>query len=138
MKILVFADLHYYGDDIKNALFSTERKLVQYAIPMLDEIIKICNNEDISICVNLGDIIQDTNDKDRDIKCLEYMFEKLKEIKCPCYSVLGNHDLKMMDSIKEVEKIMGYDNSTYSVDYEGYHLVFLTTEVRPELGILRG
>ncbi|MBO5060281.1 MAG: metallophosphoesterase [Clostridia bacterium] len=82
--------------------------------------------------------MQDANDKNKDIESLTYMFEKLKEIKCPCYSILGNHDLKMMDSVKEVEEIMGYDSSTYSVDAEGFHLVFLTTEIRPELGLARG
>lgn len=136
MKILVFADLHYFGGEEK--LFNTERKLVEYAIPMLDEFIKLADSEDISLAVNLGDIIQDTNDKDRDLECLEFMFGRLKDFKCPCYSVLGNHDLKMMDSTDEVEKIMGYETSTYSVDSDGFHLVFLTTEVRPELGLLRG
>lgn len=136
MKILVFADLHYFGGDEKN--FMSERKLVKFAIPMLDELIEIAAREEVSVVVNLGDIIQDTNSRERDMECLEYMFEYLKRFKCPCYSVLGNHDLKMMNSTEEVEKIMGYETSRYSVDVEGFHLVFLTTDVMPELGTARG
>ena len=136
VKILVFADLHYFGGSEK--LFNADKKLVEYAEPMLEEFIRIADDDDVSLVVNLGDIIQDTNDKELDIRCLEYIFGKLKAFKCPVYSVLGNHDLKMMDSVSEVEKIMGYESSVYSVDHEGFHLVFLTTGVRPELGLLRG
>lgn len=136
MKILVFADLHYFGGEEKR--FNTEQKLVQFAIPMLDKLIETAAREEVSLTVNLGDIIQDTNNKELDIKCLDYMFRYLKKFNCPCYSVLGNHDLKMMDSTADVEKIMGYEASRYSVDVEGFHLVFLTTDVIPELGIKRG
>lgn len=135
MKILVFTDLHYYGGD--NPQFNTSKKLVKYALPMLDELMKIAESENVDFVVNLGDIIQDTYDKQRDIECLTFMFEKLKGFSCPCYSVLGNHDMKMMDSEKEVEAIMGYE-SNYSFDKDGFHFVFLTTDVRPELGIDRG
>ena len=68
MKILVFTDLHYYGGD--NPIFNTAKKLVQYALPMLDELIKIAENENVDFVVNLGDIIQDTCDKEKDIECL--------------------------------------------------------------------
>jgi len=135
VKILLFTDLHYYGGD--NPRFDTSKKLVKYALPMLDEFIKIAEDENIDFVVNLGDIIQDTYDKEKDIECLTFMFEKLKGFGCPCYSVLGNHDMKMMDSEKEVEAIMGYE-SNYSFDKDGFHFVFLTTDVRPELGIDRG
>ncbi len=136
MKIVVFTDVHYYGGDIKTAVFNTEKKLVQYALPLLGKLTDIINDT-ADISVNLGDLIQDMNDKQKDIECLRLMFDELKNIQRPCYSVPGNHDLKMMDAVQEVESIMGHA-STYSVDACGYHLVFLTTEVRPELGLARG
>lgn len=138
MKIAVFADVHYFSGDIKTASFNTKKKLVQYALPLLERLADIINNQFAAdISVNLGDLIQDTHDKTEDIESLTFMFENLKKIKCPCYSILGNHDLKMMDSVEDVESIMGC-KSTLSVDIDGYHLVFLTTEVRPELGLARG
>ena len=136
MKILVFADLHYYGGDISQ--FNSEYKMVEFAVPMLEQLIETASREDVSLVVNLGDIIQDTDNKERDLECLRFMFEYLEKFRCPCYSVLGNHDLRMMDSTEEVEKIIGYEASRYSIDIEGFHLVFLTTDVFPELGTDRG
>ena len=92
----------------------------------------------MDLVVNLGDIIQDTNDKQRDLTALSYMFGRLKEFPAPVVSVLGNHDLRMMDRISEVSVLMGQEKTTFSMDLDGYHLVFLTPMLRPELGTLRG
>ncbi len=139
MKILVFADIHYFAGDIETAIFNRKIKLVEYALPLLDELIRRANEEyKPDLCVNLGDIIQDTQKHDEDIEALRFMYDKLLRFNSPCYSILGNHDLKMMDSTKEVEALLGYERATYSLDVGGYHLVFLTTEVRPELGLARG
>lgn len=138
MKAIVFADLHYYGGDISSAVFNTRQKLVAYSLPFLDKICERAENMGADVCVNLGDSIQDSGDRETDRRALDFIFGKFRNMPCPCYSILGNHDLKMMNSREEAEKIMGYECSTYSVDVDGYHLVFLTTSVRSELGILRG
>jgi len=138
MKLLVFSDLHYFAGDIEKAIFNTKEKLVGYALPMLDRLTEIINNEfEADLAVNLGDTIQDTTEHDSDIEALKFIYEKLGAIKCPCVTLLGNHDLKMMDSADEVESILG-KKTTLSLDMEGWHLVFLTTEARPELGTGRG
>lgn len=137
MKIAVFADLHYFGGDLETALFNKSRKLVQFALPLLERFSEMLREEKVDFCINLGDLIQDDNDKQKDIDCLKMLFEKLENLPCPCYSVFGNHDLKMMETVEEVEAIMG-GRSTHSLDAGGYHFVFLTTEVRPELGLARG
>ena len=134
MKLLIFADLHYFGGDISTARFDPEKKQVRYALPMLEHVIKNC---DADVCVNLGDLIQDDYDKQRDLEVFARTYERLAAFSCPCYSILGNHELKMMDAITDMEAVMGY-KATYSVDVNGYHLVFLSPEVRPELGIRRG
>lgn len=136
MKLLVFTDLHYFAG--KEKLFNAKRKLVEFAEPMLDEFIKIAEREKVDLVVNLGDIIQDTNDKTLDLSALSYMFDRLKEFPCPVYSILGNHDLRMMDSIDEVEPLIEQNPVTFSADLDGYHLVFLSPELRPELGMGRG
>ena len=139
MKIIIFADVHYFAGDLETAIFNKKNKLVRYAIPLLDILSEKARDEHgADMCVNLGDIIQDTQDHDKDLEALRFMFGKLENMGVPCYSILGNHDLKMMSSTSEVEAVMGYERSTYSFDRDGYHLVFLTTEVRPELGLARG
>lgn len=138
MKIIAMADLHYFGGDIRNAVFNTNRKLVRYALPFLDRLIEITNQDrSANLFVNLGDLIQDTQTKEGDLACLAFALGQLKKLRCPCYSVLGNHDLKMMDHIEEVAVLMEHE-PTCAVDIQGYHLVFLTPEIRPELGTARG
>lgn len=130
MKLVVFSDVHYMDRD-----YHGTRKLTEYCIPVLDELIDRINNEiKPDVCICLGDIIQDTLSHDDDIKNMKFIWKKLSEIKVPFYTCIGNHDLKMMKSRKEVEAVLGYDNASFSVDIDGYHLVLLSTEVRNELG----
>ncbi len=134
MKLLIFGDLHYFGGDISTARFDPEKKQVRYALPMLEHVMKAC---DANVCVNLGDLIQDDYDKQRDLEVFARIHERLAHFPCPCHSILGNHELKMMDRIEDMEAMLGH-KATYSLDLHGYHLVFLSPEVRPELGIRRG
>ena len=134
MKLLIFGDLHYFGGDISTARFDPEKKQVRYALPMLELVMKTC---DADVCVNLGDLIQDDYDKQRDLGVFARIHERLAHFPCPCCSILGNHELKMMDAITDMEAVLGH-KATYSLDLQGYHLVFLSPEVRPELGIRRG
>lgn len=43
-----------------------------------------------------------------------------------------------MNKREEVEEIMGYKHSTFSVNANGYHIIILGTEIRHELGLERG
>ena len=45
MKLLVFSDLHYFAGDMETAIFNTKKKLVRYALPMLDRLTEIINND---------------------------------------------------------------------------------------------
>lgn len=138
MKILLFSDLHCFSGDLETSIFNRNKKLVQYALPMLERLIEIANEEyRPDLCVNLGDLIQDDRDKQQDLDTFSDVYQKLSAFDAPCYSILGNHDLKMMDSLDELETIMGHV-ATWSMDVQGYHLVFLSPELRPELGIRRG
>ena len=138
MKIIVFSDVHYFAGDLSTAIFNKNKKLVAYALPLLDKL-RECAKEEFNadFCVNLGDTIQDTTTHDGDIEALKFMFDRLRTFPIPVYTVLGNHDLKMMNTVEEVEELLGY-KSTYSFDTGGWHFVFLTTEIRCELGTERG
>ncbi len=79
-------------------------------------------------------MIEDTFNHDKDIINYTYIWNKLKNIQTPFYSVIGNHDLRTMSSRKELEKIMDYKNATFSFDLNGYHFIILTTDIREDLG----
>ena len=134
LKILIFSDLHFTEQLFDTFDFEKSSKLLQYALPLLDKLIDKINNEikpDVVIC--LGDLIQDNNNHDIDINRIKLVWSFFQNIKKPLYSLPGNHDLKTMNSREEVEKIMGYIHSTFSVDIKGYHLIFLGTEVDKNL-----
>jgi len=139
MKLVIFSDIHYAPEKDTNDGPKAGRKLIQYSIPIVKKLINEINDSiHPDVAINLGDLIEDCKDHDEDIINLSFMWDILKEIRAPFYSTIGNHDLFSMQSEKEVEKVMGYEDSTFSVDSNGYHLIFLglivNTQVDPGYG----
>ena len=136
MKIVVFSDLHYLDRRCEDG---GNRKLTECSIPLFKLLLDKVNNEiKPDVCIHLGDLIQDTENHDEDIKNIKYVWNLFQRFKVPFYTLLGNHDLKMMNSRKEIEKIFNYDSCTFSIDIDGYHLVFLCTDVNEKFGIQNG
>lgn len=134
-KMVIFSDLHYAPQTPTNA----GSKLIKFALPILEKIIDKINNEiKPDVVINLGDLIEDFNDHDKDIESLKFVWKMFEKINPRFFSVIGNHDLRSMSSIKEVEQIMGYEHSTFSKDINGYHLIFLGTDVNAHIGTTEG
>ena len=134
-KIVIFSDLHYAPEKPIYNGSTIDRKLTDYAEPIIDALIDKINNEiKPDVVINLGDLIEDFNDHNKDIINLNYIWNKLKNINCSFYSCIGNHDLRTMSSRCEVERIMNYNHSTFSVNIDGIHIVILGTYVNNELG----
>lgn len=133
-KLVVFSDIHYLDKRPEKVDFNLSRKLTQYSIEVINKLIDKINADkpDISIC--LGDLIEDTFNHDKDIVNFSFIWNKLKNIQILFYSVIGNHDLRTMNSRQELEKIMGYENATFSFNLKGYHFIILTTDIREDLG----
>lgn len=133
-KLIIFSDIHYLDKRPKELDFNLTRKLTQYSEEIIEKLIDKINEEapDVSIC--LGDLIEDTFNHDKDIINYTYIWNKLKNIQTPFYSVIGNHDLRTMNSRKELEEIMKYEKATFSFDLNNYHFIILTTDIREDLG----
>ena len=133
-RLVIFSDIHYLDKRPEKLNFNLSRKLTQYSVEIVDKLINKINKEkpDVSIC--LGDLIEDKFNHDKDKENYTYIWNKLKNIQVPFYSVIGNHDLRTMNSREELEKIMGYENATFSFNLKGYHFVILTTDIREDLG----
>lgn len=133
-KLIIFSDIHYLDKRPEELDYNLTRKLTQYSVKIIEKLIDKINEEapDVSIC--LGDLIEDTFNHDKDIINYTYIWNKLKNIQTPFYSVIGNHDLRTMSSRKELEIIMDYKNATFSFDLNGYHFIILTTDIREDLG----
>lgn len=138
-KIVIFSDLHYAPELPINNGSKIERKLIEFAEPVLEKMINEINNViKPNLVLNLGDLVEDFNDHDKDIENLKYIWKKLNKINVPFYSCIGNHDLRSMSSRNEVEEIMGYEHSTFSFNTNGIHIVVLGTYVNNEIGTEEG
>lgn len=134
-KIVIFSDLHYAPEKPINNGSIIERKLIKFAEPLLKKLIDKINSEiKPNLIINLGDLVEDFNDHDKDIINLKYIWNKLNNIEGEFYSCIGNHDLRSMSSRNEVEQIMGYEHSTFSFDINGIHIVILGTYVNNDMG----
>ena len=129
-KIVIFSDIHYAPEIPVSNGSKIGRKLINYSLPIVNKLVDKINNEiKPDIVINLGDLIEDFFDHDKDIININYIWNILKGIEMPFYSVTGNHDLRSMSDRVEIEKIMGYNHSTFSIDFKGYHFVFLGLDV---------
>ena len=133
-KLIIFSDIHYLDKRPEELDFNLSRKLTQYSTEIIDELTDKINKDKPDLTVWLGDLIEDTFNHDKDIINYTYIWNKLKNIQVPFYSVIGNHDLRTMNSRKELEDIMGYENATFSFDLNDYHFIILTTDIREDLG----
>ena len=134
-KIVFFSDLHYAPELPINNGSKIERKLIWYAEQMLEQITTRINNEiKPDIAIYLGDFVEDFNDHDKDIENLKFIWNRFQKINVPLYACIGNHDLRSMSTRTEVEKILGYEHSTFSFDMKDLHIVVLGTFVNNELG----
>lgn len=138
-KIVIFSDLHYAPELPVNNGSKIDRKLIQYSEQILENLTEEINEKiKPDLVINLGDSVEDFNDKEKDIINLKYIWKAYKKLKPKFYSCIGNHDLRSMNKREEVEKIFGYDHSTFSFNHNGLHIVVLGTYVNNELGTAEG
>lgn len=127
LKICIFSDIHYMKEKPN---WSFNQKLIEYAEELVLKMVDKVNNEiKPDICIHLGDMIQASSDKETDIQNIKYIWDKLKNFSVPFYTLIGNHELKNMQNNKGVLEIIGYNSATFSFDINGYHLLFLGTDV---------
>lgn len=130
MKIIIFSDLHYVPEDFYINCPYKNRKLSNLAIPLLEKIIDKVNNQiKPDLVINLGDLIEDIKNKPIDLTNLKFVCGKFKDFIPPTYTLVGNHDMRSMDSRKEIAEALGYKNLSFSFNKDGYHFVMLGLDV---------
>lgn len=87
-KIVIFSDIHYAPEKPVDNGSIIDRKLMEYAIFLLEQLIEKINNDiKPDIAINLGDLVEDFNNHDKDIVNLNFIWKMLKNIKVPFYSL---------------------------------------------------
>lgn len=136
LKLVIFSDIHYLDGDHKEEY---NRKLTNLSTPLIEKLIDEINNKiKPDICICLGDFIEDTNNHEQDVINFKFIWNKIQNIKNPFYAVAGNHDLKTMKTRQELEDIMGYFHSTFSINIKNYHLIFLGLDVKNNIDTKSG
>ena len=126
MKFAIINDIHFgtTGGDYKGV----QRKLISKSHQLVEQFIRKMNEvEKPSFVVNLGDTIEDVNDREKDIVELHNAIKILTGLKMPIYHLIGNHDVKTI-SEEDIAKILGYKKTYYSFDSGDYHFVALSFE----------
>lgn len=130
LKLCIFGDIHYID---KKPKWNVNRKLVEYAEELTIKLVdKINNDIKPDIVINLGDMIQASGNIKDDKKNIMYICKLLNKIEKPYYTLIGNHELKSVESNKEILDLINYKTATYSLDIDEYHLIFIGTDINNE------
>jgi 3',5'-cyclic AMP phosphodiesterase CpdA len=128
MKIALITDIHH--GPIRSGMHNgVQQKLVTKALPLLKDFINTINNDQtIDFVVNLGDFIEDVNDKEKDIHYFKQVLAEFKEIKIPVHHLIGNHDQKTLTE-NNLRGLLGYEKFYYSFTREDYKFICLYAKV---------
>jgi 3',5'-cyclic-AMP phosphodiesterase len=122
LRLAVVTDIHYGPD--------AGAKLGSHALRLLEKFAKAAANFGPSLIVDMGDRVtaHSADEARSNMKSVKDYFNKLA---APVHSLLGNHDIRHL-SRAENEMITGSPASSYSLDQNGYHLIFWNADVNPD------
>lgn len=75
--------------------------------------------------MNLGDSIEDVNDKKIDIQSFKQIHGILSNLNMSTHWLIGNHDVRTLTE-KEIAEMLGYERMYYSFDFDLYHFIALS------------
>lgn len=125
MKFAIINDIHVgpvesgYAKGVKRKLTTKSESLVKKFVRLMND------NEHPAFVVNLGDSIEDVQDKNIDIQSFRKVLLLLSPLKMPIHYLIGNHDIRTLTE-KEIAQMIGIDRMYYSFNYEAYHFVALS------------
>jgi len=119
LRLAVITDIHSGSH--------TGNKYGNKAPRLIELFVKAVNSYNPDLVIEMGDRISGKNkNKDRkDMRRLKTLFNKLS---VPAYHIIGNHDVKNLTR-KDNEEIMECSSKSYSMDAEGFHIVFWNPNV---------
>lgn len=103
---------------------------------MLKNLVTLANGDDYDLVVNLGDLIQYENSI-IDLENFKVIWQEHKNFNAKVFAVTGNHDHINL-SISQIKEVLGYENLTYSINYNGYHLIFLGIDINEGIDNAKG
>lgn len=125
MKFAIINDIHNGPADSGWAK-GIQRKLTYEAERLVKEFVEEMNaQEQPEFVVNLGDFIEDVNNKNTDIEYFRKTHSLLSHLNMSVYSLIGNHDVRTL-SEKDITEILDYEKLYYGFDTRDYHFIALS------------
>lgn len=115
IRIGVFTDAHY-----AEGLTTCNTRTCWQSMEKVGKVLRALSDADA--LVQLGDLINISGDRERDMKNIQAMQEMLNGCGKTCFSVLGNHDVEAAG--KDIF-LPGKEKGYYYADMGGVRLVFL-------------
>lgn len=128
MKFAIINDMHL-GPPDQGFYKGVQRKLTGEAERLITDFVQHMNSkEHPEFVVNLGDSIEDVNNRETDIWYFKKTIDLLSKLKMPMYALVGNHDVRTLTQV-EIAKMFGYERMYYSFDHGDYHFIVLSFEM---------
>ena len=128
MKFAIINDAHI-GPSESGFEKGIHRKLVNQSETILASVITTLNQaEKPELVINLGDSIEDVNDRQVDIRSFNQFLSLVAPIAAPIYHSIGNHDVRTLTEA-EIARLLGYEKMYYSFDHGQYHFVVLSFQI---------
>jgi alkaline phosphatase len=128
MRFAIINDSHL-GPPESGYFKGVQRKLVTHSERLIKAFVEEMNRkEKPAFVINLGDSIEDVNDRSTDIVYFKRVIELLSELTMPVYYLIGNHDVRTL-SEADVAGLVGHERMYYSFDSGGYHFAVLSFEM---------
>lgn len=128
MKFAIINDPHI-GPADSGYFKGVQRKLVAKSEKILKQIINKLNIKEFpEFVVNLGDTIEDVNNRTIDIQSFNRAIKIFSQLKSPTHWLIGNHDIRTLTE-KEIAKMLELKQMYYSFDHGSYHFVALSFEL---------
>lgn len=125
MKFAIINDTHL-GPGESGFEKGVRRKLVNKAEPLLKSVIQTLNKiEQPEFVINLGDSIEDINDRQTDIGSFNRVLAIFSQLSMPVYHLIGNHDVRTLKE-QEIAQMLGYQQMYYSFDHGQFHFIVLS------------
>lgn len=125
MKFAIINDAHV-GFEGTGYYKGIQRKLTQEAESLIKKFVDKMNGEERpEFVANLGDSIEDVNDREKDFSLFDKSRKLLAKLEMPCYTLIGNHDMRTLTNA-DIAKLFGYDEMYYSFDHGDFHFVCLS------------
>jgi len=129
LKIGLIADVHYAQRP------NNSGKRYAETLQKVQRFYEAARNQGADLIVQMGDLKDEAPGANRQqtISHLDEAFQLFRSFSVPVYYLLGNHDLDCISREDYAAKVGGEANDRYfSVDVEGWHLVFLDSCYSPD------